>query len=165
MKNMKKTFALLLALCMVCSLAACGGSDTSGGSNASGQEGTEVQAVEIIVFAAASMQETLTKIIENYRAAAPSVTVIPTFDSSGTLLKQIKEGAGCDLFISAAQTQMNALDGSLIGDTEKNPDGLDYVLQGSRIDLLENKVALVVPEGNPAGIESFRDLTGDFRSG
>ena len=51
---------------------------------------------------------------------------------------------------------MNQLDASK--DSDANPDGLDFVLQGSRVNLLENKVALVIPEGNPKGIESFDQL-------
>ena len=73
-------------------------------------------------------------------------------------MKQLKEGADCDLFISAAPKQMNALDGSLVSDTEKNPDGLDMINVDSRINLLENKVTLSVPDGNPKGIESFDQL-------
>ena len=111
------------------------------------------------------MTETLTEIAELYKTAAPEVTITYNFDSSGKLLTQIKEGADCDLFISAAPKQMNALDGSLIGNTEKNPDGLDRIVTGSRIDLLENKVTLAVPEGNPKGIESFDQLAELLKGG
>ena len=111
------------------------------------------------------MTETLTKIAELYKTAAPEVTITYNFDSSGKLLTQIKEGADCDLFISAAPTQMNALDGSLIGDTEKNPDGLDLIVTDSRVNLLENKVTLAVPEGNPKGIESFDQLAELLKGG
>ena len=125
----------------------------------------QAEPVELIVFAAASMTETMTQIAEMYKSVAPEVTIIYNFDSSGKLLAQIKEGADCDLFISAAPTQMNALDGSLIGDTEKNPDGLDLIFTDSRIDLLENKVTLAVPEGNPKGIESFDQLAELLKGG
>ena len=60
---------------------------------------------------------------------------------------------------------MNAMDGSLIDDKDKNPDGLDLIVTGSRIDLLENKVTLAVPEGNPKGIESFDQLAELLKSG
>ena len=123
------------------------------------------ESVEIIVFAAASMKETLTGIAELYKAAAPEVTVTYNFDFSGTLLKQIKEGADCDLFISAAPKQMNALDGSLKNDAEKNPDGLDRIVAGTRLNLFENKVTLTVPEGNPKGVESFDQLAELLKDG
>ncbi len=127
------------------------------------ESGSGEDPVELIVFAAASMTETLEEISEMYKEEAPNVTLSFNFDSSGTLKTQIQEGAECDLFISAAQKQMNELDGSLGEDV--NPDGLDYVEQGTRIDLLENKVALTVPDGNPKGIESFEDLAEKLQAG
>ena len=60
----------------------------------------------------------------------------------------------CDLFISAAQKQMDALDASKSG--EDNPNGQDFVEEGTRVNLLENKVALVVPEGNPKALRALR---------
>ena len=118
---------------------------------------------EVIVFAAASMTETLTQIKDLYEEANPDITLTYNFDSSGTLKTQIEEGADCDVFISAGQKQMNELDIS-VGE-EKNPDQLDFVKEDSRIDLLENKVALVVPEGNPKGIESFDGLADLLKDG
>ena len=142
---MKRLVSLLLALSLVLALTACGSkadgaADAAAGSPPRDSAPAEESAgdpVELIVFAAASMTETLTEIAELYKTAAPKVTITYNFDSSGKLLTQIKEGADCDLFISAAPTQMNALDGSLIGDTEKNPDGLDLIVTDSRIDLLK----------------------------
>lgn len=122
-------------------------------------EKTDGEPVTLNVFAAASMTETLEKIQSMYQEEAPNVTLVFNFDSSGTLKTQIQEGAECDLFISAAQKQMNQLD--ITADPEVNEEGLDFVLEGSRINLLENKVVLAVPEGNPAGIESFEDLGTD----
>ncbi len=119
--------------------------------------------VELIVFAAASMTETMTEIKALYEAQHPNVTITYTFDSSGTLKTQIEEGAECDIFISAAPKQMNQLD--ITADPEVNTDGLDFVLSETRIDLLENKVALAVPDGNPAGIESYDDLKAHLEAG
>ena len=150
---MKKTLALLLVLSLVFALAA----QSAFASN------TAEEPVELIVFAAASMTETLTEIKGLYEASNPGVSIVFNFDSSGTLKTQIQEGADCDLFISAAQKQMNQLDSSC--DEKANPDGLDFVLQGSRIDLLENKVGLVVPDGNPKGIESFEQLVALLKEG
>ena len=172
---MKKILAMLLALVMVFALAACGSSTTTTApaateapaaaeeSAAEEPAAEAVEEVEIIVFAAASMTETLTEIKGMYEAANPGVTITYNFDSSGTLKTQIQEGADCDLFISAAPKQMNQLDASK--DSDANPDGLDFVLQGSRVNLLENKVALVVPEGNPKGVESFDQLSELLKGG
>ena len=169
---MKKYLSLLLALFLTLSLAACGSkadiSADAAGSQTQDNASTEAptgEPVELIVFAAASMTETMNQLKEMYEQNNPNVTVTYNFDSSGTLLKQIKEGADCDLFISAAPQQMNAMDGSLIGDTEKNPDGLDLIVTDSRVNLLENKVTLTVPAGNPKGIESFDQLAELLKNG
>ena len=170
---MKKYLALLLALCLTLSLAACGSktdsnADASNGSQTQDNTPAEAPAdepVELIVFAAASMTETMNTLKETYQQAHPNITITYNFDSSGTLLKQLKEGADCDLFVSAALKQMDAVDGSLKDDTEKNPDGLDLIVTDSRVDLLENKVTLTVPEGNPKSIESFDQLAELLKSG
>lgn len=155
---MKKIVAMLLALGMTIGmLTGCG----SAATDSDAEKNTE--AVELTVFAAASMTETLTEIAELYKEAAPNVTLVFNFDSSGTLKTQIEEGADCDVFISAAPKQMNQL-GSTAGE-EANPDDLDFVLQGSRIDLLENKVVLAVPESNPAGINSYDALAEGLNNG
>ena len=86
------------------------------------------------------------KISGLYTQANTDVEIIYNFDSSGTLKTQIEEGAECDLFISAAQKQMNALEKS------------GYIDSSTRINLLENKIALVVPDDNPAKINSYEDL-------
>ena len=162
---MKKRLSLLLALSLVLALTACGSKDDGANTDGDAQNGENTESVDLIVFAAASMTETLNEIAEMYKEVAPNVTITFNFDSSGKLLTQISEGADCDLFISAAPTQMNAMDGSLIGDTEKNPDGLDLIVTDSRVDLLENKVTLAVPEGNPKGIESFDQLAQLLKGG
>ena len=112
--------------------------------------------MELIVFAAASLTETLTAIGEIYSAENPGVTFSFNFDSSGTLKTQIQEGADCDVFISAGQKQMNQLDSTASADV--NTEGLDFVDSDSRVDLLENKVVLCVPEGSDKGIDSFDAL-------
>ncbi len=149
---MKKTLTLLLTLAMLFTLAACG-------SPAAPSKGEKE---EIIVFAAASMTETLNQVKDVYEKEN-NVTITYNFDSSGTLKTQIQEGADCDLFISAGQKQMNQLD--LSSDKEINKEGLDFVADDTRLNLLENKVVLVVPEGNPKGIESFDDLAARLAEG
>ena len=142
-------------------LTACGGSSSSTASStassaAASSEGASGESVELIVFAAASLTETLNAIAETYSAENPGVTFSFNFDSSGTLKTQIQEGADCDLFISAGQKQMNQLDST--ASAEGNTEGLDFVDAESRVDLLENKVVLCVPEGSDKGIDSFDSL-------
>ena len=153
---MKKIPALLLALAMLFALTAVS-------AFAEDKAEDEKEPVELIVFAAASMTETLTEIKDMYEEANPHVTIIYNFDSSGTLKTQIQEGADCDVFISAGQKQMNQLD--ISADPKVNTDELDFVLEGSRLNLLENKVTLVVPEGNPKNIESFDQLAELLKAG
>ena len=159
---MKKLFAMLIAAVMVLSFAACAAPATE--ETAAPEETVpEAEPVELIVFAAASMTETMNQIAELYKAKAPNVTLTYNFDSSGTLKTQIQEGAECDLFISAGQKQMNQLD--ITADPEVNTDKLDFVLEGTRINLLENRVTLCVPEGNPKDIKGFDDLADKLKEG
>ena len=159
---MKKLFAMLMAAVMVLGLAACAAPATE--ETAAPEETVpEAEPVELIVFAAASMTETMNQIAEMYKTVAPNVTLTYNFDSSGTLKTQIQEGAECDLFISAGQKQMNQLD--ITADSEVNTDKLDFVLEGTRINLLENRVTLCVPEGNPKDIKSFDDLADKLKEG
>lgn len=159
---MKKLFAMLIAAVMVLSFAACAAPATE--ETAAPEETVpKAEPVELIVFAAASMTETMNQIAELYKAKAPNVTLTYNFDSSGTLKTQIQEGAECDLFISAGQKQMNQLD--ITADPEVNTDKLDFVLEGTRINLLENRVTLCVPEGNPKDIKSFDDLADKLKEG
>ena len=142
-------------------LTACGGSSSSTASStassaAASSEAASGESMELIVFAAASLTETLNAIAETYSAENPGVTFSFNFDSSGTLKTQIQEGADCDLFISAGQKQMNQLDST--ASAEGNTEGLDFVDAESRVNLLENKVVLCVPEGSDKGIDSFDSL-------
>ena len=165
---MKKFISLLLALAMALSLVACGNggsADTNQDANNADDQQTPAETVELTVFAAASLTESLTAIGEKYMAENENVKINFNFDSSGKLYTQIKEGAPCDLFISAAPKQMNQLDGTLKDDADKNPDGLDMLVEGSRLDLLENKVVLAVAEGSDKGIDSFDKLAELLKSG
>ena len=160
---MKRIAALSLLLALTLSLAACGGGNAgtaetpAANSTAPAAETTAPQAepVEVVVFAAASLEATLTEIADLYKEVAPEVTLTFSFESSGTLRTQIIEGAVCDLFISAGQSQMNDLEAG------QNDTGADFVYADTRIDFVENKVVLAVPDDNPAGIQSFSDLSTD----
>ncbi len=162
---MRKLFALLMAAVMVLSLAACAAPAADEPAPAAEETAgeTEAEPVELIVFAAASMTETMNQIAEMYKTVAPNVMLTYNFDSSGTLKTQIQEGAECDLFISAGQKQMNQLD--ITADPEVNTDKLDFVLEGTRVNLLENRVTLCVPEGNLKDIKSFDDLADKLKEG
>ena len=168
--NMKKMLALLLALAMAAALAACGGSSAQPAAEPAAEapaepapESAPVEKTEIIVFAAASMTETLTQIKDLYEADHPEITITYNFDSSGTLKTQIQEGADCDLFISAGQKQMNQMD--INASPDVNTEGLDFILADSRLNLLENEVVLAVPDGNPKGLESFDQLAEALKNG
>lgn len=118
---------------------------------------------KLTVFAAASMTETLNQIAEDYQKEHPDVEITYNFDSSGTLKQQIQNGAACDIFISAAQKQMNQLDGTK--DKAANPEGLDFILPETRVNLLENKVVLTTPAGNPKQIAGFDDMAAKLKDG
>ena len=164
---MKKFLSLLLAGLLTGSVAACGtpasSEQATAATAAPASAETAGEPVELVVFAAASLTETLTEITEDYKEVAPDVTLTFNFDSSGTLKTQIQEGAACDVFLSAGQKQMDQLDAA--ADPAVNTEGLNFVAEGSRLDLLENKVTLCVPEGTPAGIESFDDLADKLAAG
>ena len=142
---MKKIISFAVVLMLMASIAAFGGGRRETPSGPGAQ-------VELVVFAAASMMNTLEEIAVLYREVAPNVRLVFNFDSSGTLRTQIIEGAHCDLFFSAAPLQMNQLEEA------------GFILQGTRLNLLQNRVTLTVPRGNPGGITSFNNLAQRLRN-
>lgn len=111
-----------------------------------------VKKKDLIVFAAASMTETLNKLKPIYEEGNKNVNLVYNFDSSGTLKTQIENGANCDVFLSAAQKQMNGLqDRGLIDES-------------TRSDLLENKTVIAVVKGNENKISSFKELCDKLNS-
>lgn len=165
MKKRTKALAALMALAMTMTagLTGCGSANTNTNADTGSAASDSGKKTELVVFAAASMTETLNQIKTDYEAQHKDVTLTYNFDSSGTLKTQIQEGATCDVFISAAQKQMDQLDASK--DETANPEKLDFINSDSRMDLLENKVVLVVPENNPKNINSFDDLKNKLESG
>lgn len=162
----KLTALLLVGLLSGSMLAGCGenaSDDSSSSAPASASAETEADQVELVVFAAASMTETLTELSNAYMEENPNVDIVLNFDSSGTLKTQIQEGADCDVFISAGQLQMDQLDAN--ADPSVNTEGLDFVLEDSRFDILENKVALAVPDDNPKNINSYDDMKAGLEDG
>ena len=106
----------------------------------------------ILVAAAASLKNAYEdELIPMFEEQYPGVTVEGTYDSSGKLQTQIEEGLEADVFMSAATKQMKALDeeGMIASDTIVN--------------LLENKIVLIVPNGSDSKIDSFEKI-GDAAS-
>lgn len=156
----KKLIALGLALGMIVSMSACGSSTNDAASVAESASASNEPAVELHVSAAASMQESLDEVIANYTGEHSNVTIIPTYDSSGTLLTQIQSGADCDIFISAAQKQMNAIDET----AAEGYEGTNYVEQGTRVNLLQNKCALVVSPTTTKTLTNWNDFETAIKS-
>lgn len=153
--NWKHLVSAALVACLAMTLSGCGSSpDTKDTGKATSH---------ITVFAAASMTETLNEIAAIYQMEHPDVEITYNFDSSGTLKKQIENGAACDLFISAAPKQMNQLDASQ--NEKNNPQQLDFIEPATRINLLENKVVLVGANDNAKGIRDFDDWADRMKSG
>lgn len=148
----RRTFVGGAAALLATGLVACEANDAA----PSDADEPAAETSTVTVFAAASMEESLTKAGGIFTDAYPEYELSFNFDSSGTLKTQIEEGAECDVFISAGQKQMNQMDAE--DTTGDNTDGLDLIDSATRFDILENKVALAVPEGNPKGIESFDQL-------
>ncbi|MCL1917754.1 MAG: molybdate ABC transporter substrate-binding protein [Peptococcaceae bacterium] len=153
---MKKLLIVALALFMALGATACGTSSENADDKNVGQ-------TELTIFAAASMTETLEEIADLYAKVEPNVKLTFNFDSSGTLKTQIQEGAECDVFISAGQKQMDQLD--ITAPDTVNTEKLDFVEKTTRINLLENRVTLAVPNGNPKNIKSFSDMSDALSNG
>lgn len=166
MRKMKN--ALLLAIFMI-ALITVGCSSKDIGTNTIGDSDTQSQVadttktgkdskstatlepananpVEVLVAAAASLQNAMEDLQNLYQAAHPNVTLTFTFGSSGTLQQQIEQGAPVDVFMSAALKQMQALEdgGLILADTKK--------------ELLENEIVLILPKNSNLEIASFEDI-------
>ena len=159
----KKVVSLILAGVMVLSMAACGSQNTDQGaandtsakaeqsdSSEAAKENSdseELESTQITVFAAASLENALNEVIKKYNETQPNVTIIPSYDSSGTLLAQIEEGAACDVFFSAAQKQM---------DTLQNDDQL--VVDGTRHNVVNNQVVVITYKGSGTAVTGLENL-------
>lgn len=157
----KKLVSVMLISAMVASMAACGNTnkdqgaanDTSAAaeqtdaSEAAPESADQFDNTQITVFAAASLENALNEVIEKYNETQPNVKVVPSYDSSGTLLAQIEEGAACDVFFSAAQKQM---------DTLQNDDQL--VVDGTRHNVVNNQVVVITYKGSGTAVTDLENL-------
>lgn len=153
MKMKKWTAAILAAALSVSMLAGCGSSSNNSNTDADAGSAADTAATsslsgEVTVFAAKSMTDCLDELIEDYNEENSDVAITANYAGSGDLQSQIENGAPCDLFLSAAQKQMDALcDEGLMADE-------------TRSDLLTNEAVLVVPKDSDA-VTSFEDLASD----
>lgn len=138
---MKKFLALVLSAVAMLSIG-CNGQQAE-----KSERIPDNKAVELHVAAAASLTDAMKELAEVYKQEHPEVTLTFNFGSSGALQQAIENGGETDLFFSAAQKQMNALEKS------------DNLAEGTRKDLLGNSVVLVVPKDGGADLKSFEDLT------
>lgn len=151
----RRSFALAAVIAAGLGLVACGGTQSQSADSMAADTASAAETKTLVVFAAASLTESLTEAGDLFKAANDGVDISFNFDSSDTLKTQIQEGADCDVFISAGQKQMNQLDASA---TSGNDEGLDFINHDTRFDILENKVTLCVPDGNPKAVQGFDDM-------
>ena len=158
---MKKLTAIMLLAAMTTGLMACGDTKTEQKTadatvqTESTQKVEEIEAAEenteiegtVMLAAAASLEKSFTEqLIPMFEAQYPNVKIEGTYDSSGKLQSQIEAGADVDIFFSAALKQMQAL----------QEEG--YIDADASVDLLENKIVLIVPKGSEEGYTSFEDI-------
>jgi len=156
---MKKWIALLSAVVMMVMLGACAQTTTPAADVTPTQEpaptatqepaeaaAAPLEATEMQLFIAASLEGAFQEIIPLYNEKEPNVKIVYNADSSGKLLTQIQEGFACDVFFSAATSQVKALE----------DDGL--IIPGTRVDLLCNKLALITLKGSGTAVTGYADL-------
>ena len=158
---MKKYLALLCAVVMLAMLGACAApaapavTETPVATEAVTEapvataEPTKapLETAEVQLFIAASLEGAFKEIIPLYNAKEPNVKITYNADSSGTLLTQIQEGFACDVYFSAATSQVKTLD-----------EG-GQMIPGSRVDLLANKLVLISLKGSGTAVTGFADLS------
>ena len=148
MNKMKKILSTLLCLGILFSLVACGDRKEEGTTAASTTEEGNVneEQATLLVMAAASLTDVCTELTLKYNITHPNVQLMFHFAGSGALQTQIEAGADADIFISAAQKQMNALKEQKL------------MKEDTIVDLLENKVVLIVPKDSTLGLTDFADV-------
>ena len=115
-----------------------------------GKKNESRKKTDITIFAAKSLNSVMDELCKEYNKEHPDINFHTNYDSSGTLMTQIKEGAKCNVFFSAGVEQMDEL--------EKGYDG-GSVDKDSRKDLLNNQVCLVTWKGSNTKVKSFKDMS------
>ena len=152
----KRVLAAMLAGVMVLGLAGCGGSsddkkeDTKTEDTAKDEDkesdGEQFDDTTVTIFAAKSLNGVVDELIAMYNEEQPNVEVVASYDSSGTLMEQIEQGAACDLFFSAAQKQMDQLEGD------------ELVVDGTRANVVNNQVCVVTYKGSGTKVTGLEDI-------
>jgi len=139
----KSVVLFVMGIVMAAVLAAgCGGTKQEPAKPAA-------QTVELNISAAVSLKDALTEIQTKYQAKAPNVKLVYNLGASGSLQRQIEQGAPADIFISAAPKQMNDLEAKNLVD------------KATRKNLVENKLVLIVPKDSKLEINKFEDVKSD----
>lgn len=149
---MKKFIALLTTALLLVSFAACAQTTEPTATEAPAAEepaatAAPLEAAEVQLFIAASLEGAFQEVIPLYKEKEPNVTITYNADSSGKLLTQVKEGFACDVFFSAATSQVKTLEDE------------GYMIPGTRVDLLCNKLVLVTLKGSGTAVTGFADLS------
>ena len=143
----KKIAAMIMTVALAAaSLAGCGT-----------QKADTAQETTVTLFAAKSLNTVMEELIAAYQEKHPNVKIVGSYDSSGTLMTQIEEGAACDVFFSAAQKQMNQLD--ITADPSVNEDGLDFIDDTTRHNVVNNQVCVVTYKGSNTAVTGLEDLS------
>ena len=166
----KKTVSILLTAAMALSLAACGSSNSTDSSSKSSSKAESTSAssasseaesessakstadgevfddTTVTVFAAKSQNSVMETLISEYNKTQPNVKLVGSYDSSGTLMTQIEEGASCDVFFSAAAKQMDQLEGE------------NLLVEGTRHNIVNNQVCVVTYEGSNTEVTGWEDV-------
>lgn len=152
----KRVLAAMLAGVMVLGLAGCGGNSDDKKEDAKTEDTAEDEDKEsdgdqfddttVTIFAAKSLNGVVDELIAMYNEEQPNVEVVASYDSSGTLMEQIEQGAACDLFFSAAQKQMDQLEGD------------ELVVDGTRANVVNNQVCVVTYKGSDTKVTGLEDI-------
>ena len=164
----KRVLAVVLTSVMVLGMAGCGSrsdhkqGDAQTGDNIQTEADAEPEdavqetvredsaddtaATNVTIFAAKSLNGVVDELIAMYQEEQPNVEIIANYDSSGTLMEQIEQGAACDLFFSAAQKQMDQLESD------------ELLLDGTRANVVNNQVCVVTYKGSGTKVTGLKDI-------